>query len=284
MPDHPDINPKRRRSPMAEILAIGLPSAATMLSYPLMQLVDMGMVSRLGPDAVAAQGNGGMAVWVLCGGVIGAMSVVNTYVSQNLGAARPERTAAYAWNGLWICALAALVMLPLIPLTPRYFALYDHSDEIQRLETVYAQISLAGAFFMMASRTIHQFFYGVHRPRVVLVTAIAAHTTNIVLNYALIFGHFGLPALGVAGAAIGTLAATVIEFALPMVLFLSPSYARVYGTRSHWRLRPGPIRDLVRLGWPAGLQSANEMICWKIFMLKFVGEFGALHSAASWAS
>jgi len=274
----------RDRSPLAEIIAVGLPSAATMLSYPIMQLVDMRMLSELGPDALAAQGNGGMAVWWIGSVVVGAMSVVNTFVAQQIGAERPKKTSAYAWNGLWVCAFAALLMLPVIPLTPAFFRLFDHSEDVHRLETIYAQISLAGGFFMMASRTVHQFFYGIHKPNVVLATNLVAQGGNVVFNYALIFGHFGMPQLGVAGAAIGTVAATVLEFALPMALFLSPVYAKRYGTRRTWRPNKRRLRDLLRIGWPAGLMSGNEIFCWKIFMLKFVGEFGALHSAASWVS
>ena len=274
----------RERSPLAEIIAVGLPSAATMLSYPIMQLVDMRMLSELGPDAVAAQGNGGMAVWWLGSVVVGAMSVVNTFVAQQIGAGNPKRTSAYAWNGLWVCALAALCMLPMIPLMPAFFHLFDHGAEVHRQEIIYAQISLAGGFFMMSSRTIHQFFYGIHKPNVVLVTTIAAQGANVVFNYALIFGEFGMPALGIAGAAIGTVGATVIELVLPMALFLSPTYAERYDSRRHWKPNADRLRDLVRVGWPAGLMSGNEIFCWKIFMLKFVGEFGALHSAASWFS
>ena len=271
-----------RRSPLAEIVAIALPSAATMLSYPIMQIVDRKMVSELGLAAVSAQGNGGLSVWVLGSTVVGMMSVVNTYVSQAIGAGREKATAAYAWNGVWVCALAALAMLPLIPLTPAFFRLFDHSEELTRMETVYAQISLAGMFFMMASRTMHQFFYGVHKPSVVLATSLVAHSTNVVLNYALITGNFGFPAMGVAGAALGTVCATVIEFGLPLLLFLSKKYDALYATRASWRMSAARIKELCRLGWPAGLQSGNEMICWEIFMLALIGRFGAEHSDAGW--
>jgi len=280
-PQEPNPQP-RERSPLAEIIAVALPSAGTMLSYPIMQIVDTKMVSDLGPTAVAAQGNGGLAVWVYAAFVVGAMSVVNTYVSQHLGGDRPKRTSAYAWNGLWVCAVAAVLMLFCIPFVPAYFRIFDHSEELVRLESVYAQISLAGGFFMMAPRTIHQFFYGVHKPNVVFVTAVIAHAANIGLNYVLIYGEFGVPALGVAGAALGTVVATMIEFALPMALFLTPKYHERFATRVSWRLSWDRIKDLVRIGWPAGLQTGNEMICWHFFMLGLVGKFGEAQSAASW--
>ncbi len=163
-----------------------------------------------------------------------------------------------------------------------YFNLFNHDPELVRLETAYAQITLAGVFFMMASRTIHQFFYGIHKPNIVLVTAVIAHISNIVFNYILIFGKLGFPALGVAGAALGTVFATVIEFALPMILFLSPAYAAKYATRLYWKISLKRTKELLRIGWPAGLQTGNEMICWQFFMLGLIGTFGSIHTAASW--
>jgi hypothetical protein len=51
----------------------------------------------------------------------------------------------------------------------------------------------------------------------------------------LIFGNFGAPEMGVAGAAIGTVIGAAVEFAIPMAIFLSPKYAREFGTRAAWR-------------------------------------------------
>ena len=83
---------------LRELLVVAVPSIATMVSFTSMQFVDKLMVSRIGPDPVyvGAQGNGGLAAFVPVSVAMGILTVINTYVSQNLGAGRPERSPAYA--------------------------------------------------------------------------------------------------------------------------------------------------------------------------------------------
>src|ERR1700742_2106378 len=86
-------------SPLAELLRVAGPTVATMTSYTAMTFCDKWLVSRLGPEFVGAQGNGGLAAWVPQSIAMGLSQVINTYVSQNMGAGKPERGPAYAWNG-----------------------------------------------------------------------------------------------------------------------------------------------------------------------------------------
>jgi MATE family multidrug resistance protein len=75
---------------------------------------------------------------------------------------------------------------------------------------------------------------------------------------------------------------TCVELVIPMAVFLSPKYERLYATARAWRPRWGAMRDLLRLGWPGALMFGNEMVCWAIFMVAQVGHFGTLHSTAGW--
>ena len=72
------------------------------------------------------------------------------------------------------------------------------------LESNYATIMLFGGLGTIISRCVHHYFYGMHRPKVVLVSALCGNATNIFLNYVLIFGNLGAPKLGLTGAGIAT--------------------------------------------------------------------------------
>ncbi|MFG0275597.1 MAG: MATE family efflux transporter [Phycisphaerales bacterium] len=283
-PSQPEQAPTGAASPLRELIAIALPAVATMTSYTLMQFVDLRMVADLGADAIAAQGNGGMTVWIPMAALIGTLSIVNTFVAQNLGAGTPEKGSAYAWNGLWMCALAAIGMLALAAVCRPVFEAMGHTAEVVRLETVYTQILLFGAFFPLAARALSHFFYGAHRPGVVLIATVAANVVNVVANYALIFGKWGFPELGITGAAIGTVLGGLVEFAIPMALFLSPSIDAKFRSRSTWRVSLEHWRRLWRVGWPSGLQQGNEIICWGVFMMVLTGSFGTVDNAASWVT
>jgi len=307
---------ERDTDALAEMLRIAIPSVATMTSYTLMQFADKFMVKDIGEDPVyiSAQSNGAIFVWTAMAFILGMNGVINSFVSQNLGAGQPRRGAAYAWNGLWIgIVFYASLMLPLLLVLPAMYArLHAASPELVRLETQYAAIMLLGAVFTISARSLHHYFYGMHRPNVVLISAVAGNIVNIVLNVLLIFGSAGMPvgdswlavftepiaalagmlgigAMGLPGAAIATIIGGGVEFAIPFALFLSPRYARLFGTRDAWKASLSCIRDLFRVGLAPGLMFINEIVCWALLMLwlvprggRAVGEDPVLHSTVGW--
>jgi MATE family multidrug resistance protein len=193
-------------------------------------------------------------------------------------------------------------MLPAAALMPVLFgAMKDHSPELVRMESGYAQILLAGSVVMLCARGIGHYFFGMHRPKIITMATIAGNVTNVIFNYVLIFGEAGLtayaddgsvlfalpgvpgaPTMGVYGAAIGTIIGTGVEFAIPLAVFLSPKWNRQYRTRASWRPRWSTFREVVKLGWPCSIQWGNEIVCWSLFMSVIVGTFGEAHMAAGW--
>jgi len=279
-------------NPLKEILTIAFPTVVTMTSYTIMQFIDALMVKSIGPDPVyvAAQGNGGIIAWLLMSLFIGLNTIINTYVSQNLGAGKAREGAAYAWNALWISVASwLLVLLPVAAMAPFLFGLAGHDETLLRLETQYCQIMLLGGLFTVASRSIGHYFFGVHKPQIVMISALIANAVNVFANYVLIFGHFGLPAMGVAGAAIGTGIGALIEFIIPMVIFLGPKFNSEYGTRAPWRFSFSHVRDIAKVGWPGAFMFFNEMVCWAYLMSVLIpkageaaGEDPVLHNTAGW--
>ncbi|MGQ0627367.1 MAG: MATE family efflux transporter [Phycisphaerales bacterium] len=271
--------------PLREIMRVAAPSVATMTSYTLMTFVDALMVSRITPSDpihLAAQGNGGISAWLPQSILAGMVGVVNTYVAQNLGAGHARRGAAYAWNALYMCVALWALMLPYALLLPPSFRWLGHAPELVALETSYAQILLAGALFQMGSRTLAQFFYGVRRPGIVLIAALAGNFVNLGLDWVLIFGNLGAPAMGVTGAAVATVAGCAIEFIVPMAVFLSPRIDTAFSTRAAWRMSSRHLREIWSLGWPGGVTFLNEMVCWWYFMVGMTGSFGPDHNTAGW--
>ncbi len=317
-----DVHPlpgERQRSPLMEMLLLAAPTVAAMSSFTLMQFLDKLMVSRIGPDPiyVGAQGNGGLSSWVPISVGFGLLNVINTFVAQNLGNKTPERGPAYCWAGMWISVVYWLVVLVPVGLAlPMIYALARPSGLTpeQLAETIlrdqmaasYAQVLLYTGVISLMAKGVAQFFYGMHRPVVVLCAVVGGNITNLVFNTLFIYGPvapartdvaiidgwfalsaefcrtMSIPQMGVTGAAIGTAIGTLVEMLIPLVVFLSPAYRRVYQTIAHWKPSVRHMKDLVRIGWPAALMFGNEMICWAVFMVYQVGHFGPKHSSAGW--
>jgi len=308
---------------LREMMVIAIPSVATMTSYTIMAFVDKFMVKDIGEDPVyiSAQSNGSMFVWMLMAYILGMNGVINSFVSQNLGADKPERGAAYAWNGLWVGLMFfVLFMVPFYWVMPGLFSLdgmFGKDPQMAALSTDYAQIVLLGGVFVIAARSLHHYFYGMHRASVVLISAIVGNLTNVFVNLLLIFGAAGMPvpdswlgsyvigpitqpiaslagslgieAMGIKGAAIGTVLGSAAEFVIPMILFMSPKYARLFGTRKAWKASVKCFKDLFKVGIAPGLMFLNEMACWTILMVwlvprggEAVGDDPVLHNTVGW--
>ena len=277
------------RSALRELVVVAFPAVVTMTSYTAMQFTDALVVSRLGPEAVAAQGNGGISAFVPASIMFGIVSMVNTFASQNLGAGRPERGAAYLWNSLWLTVVVwAVLLMPYAAALPWVFSAMrgvmhlEVDPTVAPMEVVYGRILLAGMVFTIAARGMSHYFFGLHRPRVVLVSALVANALNVVLSIALVHGMWGFPRMGIAGSALGTVIGGSVEFLIPMGLFLSARYAKAYGTRTSWRIDWAKMREIVRIGWPAGAMWGNEIVCWWVFMAGLNAHFGVEHDAAGW--
>ncbi|MFU8827914.1 MAG: MATE family efflux transporter [Phycisphaerales bacterium] len=291
-------------SAFSEVLRVAVPAVVTMTSYTVMQFVDKLIVKEIGPDELAAVGNGGIAAFIPGAMLMGLLGVINTFVSQNLGAGKPQRGSAYAWNGLYLSVLAwVLVFIPFAIFLPQVFLaqqavfnLQAPSEAVSAMQNQYGGILLLGMVFTLCSRALGHFFYGIHKPAVVMYSAIAANAINILLCNYLVLGRIGVPGLeyqtgyegiGVMGAALSTVAGGVVEMAIPLVLFLGPAMNARYQTRRAWRWSGAHIRDVMRIGWPAGMMQANELLCWFIFMTGFVAHFDkpgepAVNNAAGW--
>lgn len=280
------------RSPLAQMLRIATPTILSMASVPVMTFVDRYFCGRLGPEELAAAGNGGMVAWVPASTVMGIVGVVSTFVSQNLGAGRPERGAAYAWNALWLVVAAWLLLfLPLAWWLPealegirRLFGVTMVSSRVADLEVQYARVLLVGMVITLGGRAFHQFFFGMHRTMVPMVGVACGNTVNFFLTWGLVLGAMGMPRLGVPGSAVATVVGAGVELVIPLGVFLSRRYRAQLGTSASWKPSPGHVREVLKLGWPAGLMFGNEMICWGAFMTVLVAQFGPAHNAAGYVA
>ena len=287
----------RPESPLSEVWRLAWPTVITMTSYTVMQFVDAVLLGQVGTEDVAAQGNAGVWAFAPISIAAGTLSLVNTFVSQHLGAGDANRGAKFAWAGLWLSLMWWLVvMLPLAAALPWFFE-HIHGElgqpSLVKKEVAYGQILLVGGLFSLLGRLSHNCFFGLHRPKVVTVSALVGNLTNLIASYALIFGENGLPSLGlpgvpmtpqlgVAGAAWGTVIGSIVEAIIPMtVLFLAKTKTNFHLMDARgWHF--SACRDLFHRGWPASLSWGSELICWAWFMTALVGRFGSEHMAASW--
>ncbi len=266
---------------LGEVLKLAWPASLSMLNGTIMMFVDGLMVARTGPDALAGQFMGGIVAFIPCSLGIGLLNVVNTFVSQNVGAGRRKRCGQYAWAGIVLAVGMAILAQPLLLVAGKIFSAIGHDPNVQAIEILYFRYMILGLGLALVSRVLEQFFYGIGRPNIVLATSLVANVVNIAANYVLIFGKLGLPAMGVAGAAIGTLLGAAVLVLLLGAVFLSQSMHRQFATRLAGRMKFYECGEILRIGWSSGVQFCNSIFSWSLFTAFMIGRFGTTHISAT---
>src|SRR5688500_829269 len=258
-----DTTPAKR--PVVELLSLALPTIAQMASYTVMQFADtLQLAMGAGDTAATAAGMAGFMVFASMSLAWGALLVVNTLVSQSIGAGNPQSAGRYLWQGVWFALAAGLLLWPTQLVSGHVFRAFGHSPEITALAKQYYDIEIAWAPVRLAGVAVGQFLLAVGRPRITLLSALIAACLDVVMNFVLITGRYGFPRMGVAGAAWSTNAAVTLELALNASFVASAALRVPYQV---WRWRPHwpSMKQFVTIGIPGGFQTVAEVIAWFLF-------------------
>ncbi len=257
------------------ILKLAAPMVIAHISFTIMQFVDRFMVSRLGTEELAAILPAGYVGFLPAAFAIGVMTSVNTFVSQSLGRGDKKACSNYCWQAIYMgLAYSLIVVVVMWPAAPAIFKMLGHEPAVAAMEVIYLRIMLyvqVLAVFVWASS---QFFMGVHRPVVMMYSAIAGQVVNVAANYVLIFGKFGFPAMGIAGAAWGTFIGIAAGSAIRMAVFLIGDINTSFKSRHSLNIDFGKMADLLKVGFPAGIGLMVNIALWGVILFGMVGRFG----------
>ncbi|MGE0487741.1 MAG: MATE family efflux transporter [Vulcanimicrobiota bacterium] len=237
----------------SRILGLALPIIGGMVSQNVLNLVDTAMVGTLGNAALAAVGLGGFVTFMSVAFFQGFASSVQAIAARRVGEGLQER-AAWPLNGalLMVVALGIPASALLYWLSPWLLALVNSDTQVLAVAVPYYKARVLGVVAIGANFAFRGFWNGTDRSRIYMRTLWGMHALNIVLNYLLIFGKCGLPALGATGAGLATTLA--LYFGTLSYLVQARALAADNGF-----LHGLPSRDtmlsLLRLLWPAGLQQ-----------------------------
>jgi MATE family multidrug resistance protein len=160
------------------------------------------------------------------------------------------------------------------------FDFAGHPPAVRDLECSYFRILVLGGGFAVLSSAVSAFFTGLGRTRTVMWVNVSATALNCLLDYGLIFGNFGLPKLGIVGAAYATVISSGLGSLTFVALFLFGPQSREYNV---WRARRYDRELFVRLlrfGTPSGLHFMLDIMAWSLFIL-LVGRLGIVALGAT---
>ena len=263
-----------------EFLQLALPLILSTASWSIQHFVDRIFLSWHSTSALAAALPAGIANFTFISLFMGTAQYVNTFVAQYIGARRPERVGPAVWQGAYLALISGLLALVPAAFSRPLFELVGHAPEIRAAETEYFRILCYGTGPQVIATAFSCFFSGRGQTWIVLAVNIAAIGINIVLDYGLIFGHWGLPALGISGAAWATNIGLVVSALAFTALFLGRQYREQYATLRGWKPDRELLTRLLRFGGPNGISFMLDIMAFTFFIL-IVGRLGPIPLAAT---
>lgn len=279
--DKPELTSHEETS-LGYMLRLAAPMIVMTISFTLMQFIDRAMVSRLGKEALAAVLPAGMASFAPASFALGAISCLGAFVSQSFGKKKYAECAKYSWQTMYLSVLYLIaIALILWPLARAVFIIMGQPAEIIELESTYFRLMLLSQIPAGLIWSQSRFAMGIHRPAIVMYSAIIGHSVNVAANYVLIFGKFGFPKLGIAGAGVGTILGMTVLALILLGWFLTGRRATQFNSRKSYNVDIHKMRELFAVGWPAGFAFTVRVTLLGLVLFRLVGMFGTEAVAAT---
>lgn len=241
------------------LAAVAFPVIVSEASETVMMFVDRLFLSSLTPTHMAAAMTGGLTCFMFMTLFFGILSYATAMVAQHLGAGKKAECSTVMTQAIILVACFYPILLCCRPLGIKIFEIFGHAPEQRKLATDYFGILIFGGVFALIKVCLASFFSGIGRTRVVMLANLTAMIVNIPANYILIFGKFGMPTLGIRGAALGTVLGSGVGAGLLITAYLAPGISREFNTLALPRLNPPMMRKLLFYGGPAGIEFLLNM-------------------------
>lgn len=270
------------------ILRLGTPLLFAQITHYLHQIADSAMLGHYGTGSLelAAMGIAGLVTWILMTFLWPLSAGVQALASRRYGRQQADseadraRTGEVLDNGLLVGVVAGLLALGVSFLARPVLGLLLSSEDILELVMEYLVI-IRFSFVPMGFFMIGQGFLGaINRTRPVMYAGVLSNLLNIALNWVLIFGNLGLPAMGIQGAALGTAISTGVSALYLIGVLVVQGYRREYHLFTFRALSAKLQKDMVRVALPPGVQNILALMIFLVFQTLIEG-YGAIYLAAT---
>jgi putative MATE family efflux protein len=231
------------------------PTTISYATHTLVRWADLIMVGPLGREALAGVGLGNQAFWLVQSIGLLVPTGATALLARAVGAGDYERAERVLRHALWLAAIiGALTTLIGIPLATAAIRLYGVEQNVVALGAGFLTWLLAGNVPYVLTLVINASLRAEGDSRTPLVTGVIANVVNIVLNWILIYGHFGAPAFGVRGAAMASSLAMGSQLVVQTLLLRRRRRRR---RRAHQPMRPDRalFGSLFKIGWPTAIEG-----------------------------
>jgi MATE family multidrug resistance protein len=270
-----------QRNRYREVLAVCLPLVFSLSATTLMEFTDRIFLAHYSIDAISAALPAGISSYLPIAFFGGVGGYVGVFIAQYTGRGEEKKIGGVLWQGIHFTLGSGLILWLLgVYAAQPLFALAGHPPGVRLLEEHYFSILCQGAVLHVAMVTLATFFTGRGITRPVMIITFLGVFVNIPLDYALIFGHWGMPEMGIRGAAIATVAAWGVNVLCLAGLIFTKNHNRRFRIFASFRPDRQIFARLMRFGIPGSLQFTMDILAFTLFIL-LVGRIGLAELAAT---
>ena len=259
----------KKNGDVKDVLVVAIPMLLSMSFDTLMTFIDRLFLSKLGPAEMNAALGAGAVQLALTMFFTGMISYTTAMVAQRLGGKRRWDCARAFMQALYVSLMCVPLLYLTIPLGHFAFGM-EHlpADQLQYQKT-YFNILMFGGVINLVRNVAPCFFSGIGETKIVMKAAFVGMLVNVACNFVLIYGMGPIPALGVAGAAYGTLIGNVVSTVILFAKFFGKSCHRRFRTRYAFAFSWPLTRELLKKGIPSGVEMFLNMSAFQLLILMF---------------
>ncbi|MDY6262966.1 MAG: MATE family efflux transporter [Fibrobacter sp.] len=259
----------KKNGDVKDVLVVALPMLLSMSFDTLMTFIDRLFLSKLGPAEMNAALGAGAVQLALTMFFTGMISYTTAMVAQRLGGKRRWDCARAFMQALYVSLMCVPLLYLTIPLGHVAFGM-EHlpADQLQYQKT-YFNILMFGGVINLVRNVAPCFFSGIGETKIVMKAAFVGMLVNVACNFVLIYGMGPIPALGVAGAAYGTLIGNLVSTVILFAKFFGKSCHRRFRTRYAFAFSWPLTRELLKKGIPSGVEMFLNMSAFQLLILMF---------------
>lgn len=262
------------------ILELAWPAILGNLLQTVVSMVDLIMVGRLGPVAVAAVGLGGQMLWFLNALIVAVTVGTTALVARFIGAEKKEDAEHVLVQSMILVLVMSLLLTGFwYVFAEKALLLIGASQEVAALGGTYIRVVFLSTPCIFMIFNSEGALRGAGDTKTPMKVGVTMNLINVVLNYVLIFGKFGFPALGVKGAGIATATAFVWSSLTYVAIFFSGRFVLKISRKDKFSFDVNTVKRILRIGIPTGIQRIT-MSGSMIFYVSIVAGFGTTALAA----
>ena len=258
-----------------EIWRIAYPIMLGNLAQTIITFTDTAFLGHLGTNELSASMMAGLYYFVFTTLAMGFAVGIQIFIARRFGEGNFSKIGVVFQHGaLFVLGLGIFLFSILFFFSHKLLHIIIESENIYAAASEYLRFRQFGIFFVVFNFLFRSFYVGISSTKVITFSTLIMAVVNIFFDYSLIFGHFGLPEMGIGGAALASLMAEITAFCFFWIYTYIKIPHEEYGMFRWHKWQPALMGDILKVAFPSMIQRLFSFGAWFIFfvMIEKMGE------------